>query len=124
MTRFRCAAALLALVVSSGLAAAADSPLANISNDADVVIRLKSPKSTSDKLASLVDKVMPGFGAMVRQNSQQLGLLISNPTSAGVDNKKDWYVALTRAAVRVRIVSASKQLMAPKDESEPVPSTP
>jgi DNA helicase-2/ATP-dependent DNA helicase PcrA len=38
-------------------------------------------------------------------------------------DKKDWYVALTRAAVRVRIVSASKQLMAPKEKSESVPST-
>lgn len=35
-------------------------------------------------------------------------------------DEKDWYVALTRAAVRVRIVSASKQLMAPAVPSSPL----
>lgn len=94
MTRIRCAATLAMLVVTSAMAGAADSPLGSISKDADVVVRLKSPKSTIDKVAGMVDKVMPGFGAMVRQNGAAIGAAVNNPTGAGIDQTKDWYISV------------------------------
>jgi hypothetical protein len=94
MSRFRFAAALCALLAISAIAAAADTPLSRISDDADIVIRLKAPKSTIDKVASLAEKVQPGVGAMVRQHGTDLGNAISNPTLAGVDQSKDWYISV------------------------------
>ncbi len=93
MLRLRFAAALCALAVG-GLASAADSPLSAFSDDTDVVLRIKAPKTTVDKTASLVEAVQPGLGAMVRQKAVALGALISNPTLNGVDQTKDWYVAV------------------------------
>ncbi|QDT52363.1 hypothetical protein Pan44_03730 [Caulifigura coniformis] len=94
MLRLRFAAALVALAVG-GLASAADSPLSALSGSTDVLVRIKAPKTTVDKAASLVEAVQPGFGAMVRQNAVALGALISNPTLAGVDQSKDWYIAVS-----------------------------
>ncbi len=94
MTRIRCAATVAMLVMTSAMAVAADSPLGSISKDADVVIRLKAPKATVGKIAGMVDKVMPGFGGMVSQQASNVGALISNPTSAGVDQTKDWYIGV------------------------------
>ncbi|HVJ67796.1 MAG TPA: hypothetical protein VM510_07430 [Caulifigura sp.] len=94
MLRLRFAAALLALALG-GVASAADSPLTAFSNNTDVVVRIKAPKSTVDKAAALVEAVQPGFGAMVRQNAVAIGALIKNPTLAGVDQTKDWYIAVS-----------------------------
>ncbi len=58
MVRFRFAVALLVLTVG-GLASAADSPLSAFSDDTDVVVRIKAPKATVDKAASLVEAVQP-----------------------------------------------------------------
>ena len=93
MLRLRLAAALLALAVG-GLASAADSPLSAFPDSTDVLLRIKSPKTTVDKTAALVEAVVPGYGAMVRQNAVALGALISNPTLNGVDQTKDWYIAV------------------------------
>jgi hypothetical protein len=93
MLRVRFAVALLALAMG-GIASAADSPLSAFSDDTDVVIRIKAPKSTVDKAASLVEAVQPGVGAMVRQNAPALGALIANPSLAGVDQTKDWYIGI------------------------------
>jgi len=93
MLRVRFAAMLVALAVG-GLASAADSPLSAFADTTDVVIRVKAPKTTVDKTASLVEAIQPGFGAMVRQNAVALGALISNPTLQGVDQTKDWYIAV------------------------------
>jgi hypothetical protein len=94
MLRLRFAAMLVALA-AGGLASAAESPLSAFPNTTDVVIRIKAPKTTVDKAASLVEAIQPGFGAMVRQNAVALGGLISNPTLQGVDQTKDWYIAVT-----------------------------
>jgi len=94
MLRLRFAAALVAIAVG-GIASAADSPLTALPGSTDVLVRIKAPKATVDKAASLVEAVQPGFGAMVRQNSVALGALISNPTLTGVDQSKDWYIAIT-----------------------------
>ena len=93
MLRLRFAAMLMALAVG-GLASAADSPLSAFPDSTDVLVRIKAPKATIDKAASLVEAIQPGFGAMVRQNAVALGALISNPSLQGVDQTKDWYIAV------------------------------
>jgi hypothetical protein len=57
-------------------------------------VRLRAPKETIGKAANLVDAVQPGFGAQVRSMSRSMGLVISNPTMAGVDDAKDWFMAV------------------------------
>jgi hypothetical protein len=94
MTRIRCAATVAMLVMTSAMAVAADSPLASISNEADVVIRLKAPKTTIGKIASLADKVQPGIGGMISQQGAMIGAAVQNPTGAGISQTKDWYIAV------------------------------
>jgi hypothetical protein len=95
MTRFRCAAALLTLAISSVTAAAADTPLTLFGNEADVVVRIKAPEETVKKLASMVDKIQEGMGGLVEQNgTQSMGALIKNPALVGVDRAKDWYIGV------------------------------
>ena len=84
MTRIRCAATVALLALTSAMAVAADSPLASISNEADVVIRLKAPKTTVGKIASLADKVQPGVGGMISQQGAMIGVAVQNPTGAGI----------------------------------------
>ena len=74
---------------------AADSPLSQISQDADVVVRIRAFDATVEKLAALVNAVQPGFGDMVTQNATTFGLALSNPALAGVDRTKDFYLVLT-----------------------------
>ena len=69
-----------------------------ISTDASVVFRVKKPKATLEKLASLVDLVQPGFGGQVRTNGMAIGAAIANPTLAGVDMDNDWWVAVFASA--------------------------
>lgn len=73
---------------------AADAALEAISSDASVVIRMKAPKATIDKLADFVNQVQPGIGDQIRLQSAVIGLAISNPTLAGVDMSADWWVAV------------------------------
>lgn len=73
---------------------AADSPLGQISNEADVVIRVKNFDGTVEKLAALVNGVQPGFGDMISQNAPMFGVVLSNPAMAGVDRSKDFYLCL------------------------------
>jgi len=62
--------------------------------DASVVIRLQAPDTTSTDLAAFVNLVQPGFGGMIPALAPSLGMVISNPTLAGVDMSRDWYLAL------------------------------
>lgn len=82
------------VVALGGATYAADSPLAQISRDADVVIRIRQFDGTVEKVAALVNAVQPGFGDMVSQNAPAFGLAISNPGMAGVDRTKDFYLCL------------------------------
>ncbi len=79
---------------SAGPLRAAETALDAIPADASVVVRLKNPEATIDKLADFVDMVQPGFGGQVRLQSQALGLAISNPTLGGVDQAADWWLAV------------------------------
>ena len=72
----------------------AKGPLEAVGTDAAAVLRLKNPKATIDKVADLVDAAKEGFGGQVRTQAGAIGLLISNPTLAGVDMEQDWYVAV------------------------------
>lgn len=90
---------LLALSVAMMLCAGpvfgqAKGPLEAVGTDAAAVLRLKNPKATIDKVADLVDAAKEGFGGQVRTQAGAVGLLISNPTLAGVDMEQDWYVAV------------------------------
>lgn len=82
------------VVALGGATYAAESPLAQISRDADVVIRIRQFDGTVEKVAALVNAVQPGFGDMVSQNAPAFGLAISNPGMAGVDRSKDFYLCL------------------------------
>ncbi len=62
-----------------------------VPDSASVVLRLKTPQATLGRLADYVNVVQPGFGEAIRGNLPALGLLISNPSLAGVDAEKDWW---------------------------------
>jgi hypothetical protein len=85
---------LLMLVLASSPILAADTPLDAVSSDASVVVRLKNPKATVDKVADLADLVVKNAGDQIRNQSAALGLAISNPTLAGVDMESDWWLAV------------------------------
>ncbi len=73
---------------------AADSPLAQISDEADVVIRIRAFNATIEKVAALANAVQPGTGDLVSQNATAFGLALSNPALSGVDRSKDFYLVL------------------------------
>ncbi len=73
---------------------AADSPLSQISDEADVVIRIRAFDATVEKVAALANAVQPGIGDMVSQNATLFGPVISNPALAGVDRTQDFYLVL------------------------------
>lgn len=81
-------------VVAAGPLVAAESALDAISSDAGLVIRLKNPQATIEKVADLVNEIVPGYGEQVRAQSEGIGLAISNPTLAGVDKQADWWLAV------------------------------
>jgi hypothetical protein len=94
MTRFACVTALLTVTVGVGTIAPAAGPLDRFSTDTDVVIRLKAPETTVEKLAGLADAIQPGTGDMLRHNTTALGKGIFVPGLTGVDTSQDWYVLL------------------------------
>lgn len=106
MTRFQRYLASLA-ILCGGSAYAADSPLSQISQEADVVIRIRQFDGTVEKLAALANAVQPGTGDLVSQNSAAFGLALSNPAMAGVDRSKDFYLF-----VFVREIGEPKALFA------------
>ncbi len=73
---------------------AADSPLSQISNEADVVIRIRAFDTTVQNIAALANAVQPGAGDMVSQNATLFGPIVSNPALSGVDRTKDFYLVL------------------------------
>lgn len=106
MTRTRClprwstgfsllpALAALFLCMLATRLPAADSPLAAFDSNADVVIRLKNPKATAEKAAQMAAVADEKMAQQIRENSPFIGVLISNPSLAGVDQEKDWYVVV------------------------------
>jgi len=76
-------------------AADAPSPLAHFSREVDLLLRLKEPDRTLEKIVALVNKVQPGAGeALKEQQTALLGQLVSNPGLTGVDLSRDWYAGV------------------------------
>lgn len=84
----------LILTVSLLPSVQAAPPLDSVTADAEVVIRLGSPRETIDKAAGMAATVRSSLGDQMRTWGDGLGLYISNPTMAGVDRSRDWYVAV------------------------------
>ncbi|QDU42823.1 hypothetical protein Mal52_12910 [Symmachiella dynata] len=91
----RCAAIACSLVlVLTSAAAAVEHPAELFSDDVSLIIRLKNPQATTKNVAEFAEVIDPGFGQMVTASAQGLGPIISNPTLAGVDQEKDWWVGV------------------------------
>jgi hypothetical protein len=91
----RFAAAVLCVTFAAVSTVAAQEPLEHIPAQADLVLRLKAPQQTIEKVASLAEAVKPGAGEMVRQSASKLGEAIRVPGLAGVDQSRDWYIVLS-----------------------------
>ncbi|MBL8848528.1 MAG: hypothetical protein JNG89_02545 [Planctomycetaceae bacterium] len=74
------------------LAVAGEPPLSAFANTSDVVIRLKNPKQTIEKAAAMAATTDEKVANMIRENAPFIGMLISNPALAGVDQEQDWLV--------------------------------
>ena len=88
----------LPLILLFSVTASAADPADLLHKDAAVVVRLKAPDTTVKDLAAFIDKVQPGFGATVQGQASTLGLAINNPTLAGVDMSRDWYIMVFASA--------------------------
>lgn len=88
----------LALTLLCGTSASAADPLDLLHKDASAVVRLQAPANTVKDLAALIDQIQPGFGAIVQGQIGALGPAINNPTLAGVDMTRDWYIMLFASA--------------------------
>ncbi len=74
---------------------AQDNPLGFFSKDVGVIVRLREPDQTFEKVAKFVERVQPGVGPVVQdQQEPLLGKLSSNPTLTGADQTRDWYVGV------------------------------
>ncbi|MFG0332829.1 MAG: hypothetical protein ACF8TS_05645 [Maioricimonas sp. JB049] len=69
-------------------------PMSMIPADAAVVVRLKAPEATTEKMAQYADGVQPGAGRNIRGNAAAIGLAISNPTLTGVDQGRAWLLTV------------------------------
>jgi len=70
-------------------------PLDLFTENVDVIVRLREPDQTVEKLIKVVNRIQPGVGdALQAQKSIALGTLISNPSLTGVDESRDWYVGV------------------------------
>ena len=81
-------------MLTSPLDANGEEPWDLIPAHASAVIRLQAPENTSQDVAEFADDIQPGFGALIKGRLPLLGPVISNPTLAGVDLSRDWYVAI------------------------------
>ena len=71
-----------------------------VPDSVSVVLRLKAPKATVEKLSEFVDAVQPGFGAAVQGGLPALGMAIVNPGLTGVDVEQDWWAIVFADAPR------------------------
>lgn len=84
----------VAAVVWSAWASAQESPVQYFSQEVDILMRLREPDQTLEKLAALANTIQPGAGDAVKGQTAALGQAISNPTLTGVDQSRDWYVGV------------------------------
>ncbi|QDT97072.1 hypothetical protein [Gimesia aquarii] len=87
--------AIISILFPVTILSAAEIPESAISSDASIVIRLKDPKATSQKVASLINQVDENLSGVVGLNLRTiLGRSISNPNLAGVDTTRDMCVGV------------------------------
>ncbi|MGQ0633927.1 MAG: hypothetical protein ACT4QC_04915 [Planctomycetaceae bacterium] len=91
---FRMIVGLLLLVTCGPRLLFAENPLDAVSTDAGIVIRLKSPADTREKVSAWLKEVEPGIGDQFQSLTAEAGKLILNPTLGGVDPAADWWVAM------------------------------
>ena len=85
---------LLALGLMLSQAALAQEPLDAVGSDAAVVVRVKAPKTTTEKVAEFAGAIDPGLASVVKRQSASMGVGIHNLTLDGVDQSADWWVAV------------------------------
>ncbi len=79
----------------AGVSVAQENPLAHFTGSVDVIVRLREPDQSFEKLIKVVNKIQPGVGdALAGQKGAVLGKLISNPTLTAVDESRDWYLGV------------------------------
>jgi hypothetical protein len=102
-----CAALGLSLVLFALPAFAADDPLGAFPADTGVVLRIGGPATTSGKVKGFLNNAAPRYANVSDSLGPALGSLVGNPTLAGIDANRDWYVAVfARADKRPAIVFA------------------
>ena len=88
----------LSAIVVLGLmlsqAVLAQEPLDVVAPDAALVVRVKAPKATSDKVAEFAGAIDPGLASVVKRQSASMGVGIHNLTLDGVDQAADWWLAV------------------------------
>jgi hypothetical protein len=94
LRRFALLPMLFLALLSAAPIQAAENPLDAVSTEASAVIRVKNPLATAGKVADLAELVAKGSGDQIRQQTAAMGLAISNPTLAGVDQAAEWWVAV------------------------------
>lgn len=91
----RCATITCSLVfVLTSAAQAVEHPAELFSQDVSFVIRLKSPETTTTNVSDFAEAINPGFGQLITAQAPSLGIVISNPTLAGVDQSRDWWLGV------------------------------
>lgn len=86
--------AAFAALLSAVSVRAADDPLDAFPAETGVVLRLASPNELADKSGAFLKNAAPQFAQLAGQLGPGLGSLIGNPTLAGVDPARPWYVAV------------------------------
>ncbi|HEX6987718.1 MAG TPA: hypothetical protein VF170_20225, partial [Planctomycetaceae bacterium] len=89
----RCVAASALLLAVLPLGAAED-PLDAFPADTGVVLRLGPPAEVTAKVKAFLNAAAPQFAAVADQLPPGLGSLFGNPTLAGVDAGRDWYLGV------------------------------
>jgi len=84
---------LATLLPSSEVLTAADDPTDAIPDSATLVVRLRRPLAVLRKAQRVATKVERQWAQQLRQLGQTRGVLISNPTLEGVDDRGAWWVA-------------------------------
>lgn len=86
-------AALVAFAAVAHLRAA-DDPLDALPSETGVLLRIASPTDLSAKAKAFLGNAAPQFAQLADQLGPGLGSLIGNPTLAGIDPGRPWYVAV------------------------------
>jgi len=89
-----CLMSIVAFMMTAAAAHAADDPLDAFPAETGVVLRIGAPSETSGKAKGFLNNAAPRYAQASDSLAPALGSLIGNPTLAGIDPKRDWYVAV------------------------------